>query len=76
MWVASTRDAERAVHDQFIRLLGERRLSVIDLRPDFEAAGDPLRYTFEEDAHWNARGHALAARVIADRIVADGQAGR
>jgi len=38
---------------------------MLDLRPLMEAGGTPLVYHFNNDGHWNARGHALAADAIA-----------
>ena len=37
----------------------------IDLRTEFENAGNPLHFHFTNDGHWNESGHALAASVIA-----------
>ena len=45
---------------------------MIDLRHAFETedGAQPLQLHFEENPHWNARGHALAARVMADHLKA------
>ncbi|MBI2567777.1 MAG: hypothetical protein HYV63_12165 [Candidatus Schekmanbacteria bacterium] len=43
-------------------------IETVDLRPDFEAGGDPIEYFFtfkNDDGHWNVAGHALAAEVVA-----------
>jgi hypothetical protein len=43
---------------------------MLDLRPLLEAGGAPLAYHFNNDGHWNARGHALAAEAIAKCLTA------
>lgn len=40
-------------------------IDFLDLFPGFEAAGE--RVLYYRDSHWNAAGHALAARLIAAR---------
>ena len=71
LWVGANQSTERLIHERFTALLRERELSVIDLRPAFEAAGNPNRYFFNENAHWNAAGHALVGEVIARRLADD-----
>jgi len=68
LWAGNNKETESKVHERFVSLLREVGLSVIDLRPIFEAGGDPLQYHFKENPHWNEKGHALAARVIAAHI--------
>lgn len=47
-------------------------LAVIDLFAPFREAGaDGLYYRYDND-HWNARGQDLAARLAAERILAEG----
>jgi len=44
------------------------------LREAIDAGQGPLSYA--SDGHWNPSGHALAARALAEALVADGLAGR
>jgi len=55
---------EQRVHETFVRMLREAGLNVLDVRPMMEASGDPLSCYFKTDPHWNARGHAIAAREL------------
>ena len=68
LWVAENQDAERRVHDRFKALLEEKGLSVVDLRPIFEAGGNPMQYNFKLDGHWNESGHAKAAEALAGAL--------
>lgn len=43
----------------------ENEVPVVDLLPAFEAAGSPDRLYFQNDIHWSAEGHKLAAETIA-----------
>ncbi len=42
----------------------EHGVPVLDLLPAFKAAGSPESLYFQNDIHWNAAGHALAAQAI------------
>ncbi len=68
LWVGDNQETERRIHDTFAERLRARGLRVIDLKPAFDAEPNPRRYYFETDAHWNADGHAFAARLIADAM--------
>jgi hypothetical protein len=68
LWQATDMQAERGVHEAFVRMLREVGLNVLDLRPRLEEGGDPLSYYFENDSHWNARGHAVAAQELYSAI--------
>lgn len=70
LWVGDLESREHfsSMHQTFVRLLTERKLPIIDLRPYFEQEGDPLRYYFEYDGHWNELGHKLAAKVIGEHL--------
>jgi lysophospholipase L1-like esterase len=61
--VSETRKALRT-------LCGEQGVRLMDLTSDFrkEAAGQPARFYFPHDAHWNAEGHRLAGEVLANLI--------
>jgi lysophospholipase L1-like esterase len=61
-------DAERRA---LLRCAEELGLEVIDLLPPFLAAkqrGEYQRLTFAHDMHWNPRGHALAAQILAPAL--------
>lgn len=64
LWQGDRRTVESRIHDDFVRMLRSRDLSVIDLRPRFEQSAAPLEYHFPLDGHWNPRGHELAARNL------------
>ena len=64
LWQGDRRTDESRIHDDFVRMLRSRDLSVIDLRPRFELKASPLDYHFPLDGHWNPRGHVLAARSL------------
>jgi len=64
LWHGAHIATEQRVHETFARMLREAGLSVLDVRPLMEAAGDPLSCYFKTDPHWNARGHALAGRAL------------
>jgi len=62
-----TEDADR-IHRAFIEALKRTGLAVVDLRTVFEETKDPLALHFPNDGHWNPRGHAMAARALAEAI--------
>lgn len=68
LWIGPNKTVEDRVHRLFVSALVRRGIDVLDLRPLFEAGGQPLGYHFANDAHWTPRGHALAAAAIEKRI--------
>jgi hypothetical protein len=68
LWIGKNRDVEDRIHRDFVRLLGEEHLFVIDLRPYFEQTGHPMNYYFKHDGHWNADGNRLVAEGIANYL--------
>ena len=64
LWLGDERAVARSVHDDFVSRLRELDLTVVDLRPAFEAEGRPLAYHFRFDGHWNPAGHRLAAETL------------
>jgi lysophospholipase L1-like esterase len=68
LWAGDNRAVEDRVHKGFVAALGRAGIDVIDLRPLFEAGGQPLAYHFANDGHWNAKGHRLAADAIARKL--------
>ena len=65
LWIGEGLEAERRIHGRVLGLLQEADLPVVDMAPLFESGGDPLRYHFRLDGHWNAAGHRLAAEALA-----------
>ncbi len=63
-WVGDNQEEEQKIHRTLISLLNENNINVLDLKPIFEASGDPMQFHFEYDGHWNKNGHRLAAKAI------------
>lgn len=76
LWVGDNRAEEDRVHQAMVAALTQRGIAVLDLRPLFEAGGTPLAFHFNNDGHWNARGHALAGEAIAKCLSSGGEACR
>jgi hypothetical protein len=68
LWMGNNKEIEGAVHNEFVRMARNQGLDVIDLRPIFEASGDPLQYHFPNNGHWKIQGHSLAAEAITAHI--------
>lgn len=68
VWIGNDRERESALHSDFIARMRAAGIDVLDLKPVWEE-GDPLARHFINDAHWNATGHALAARAIATQLI-------
>lgn len=70
LWLgdAETRRHAAVVHEAFLEVLRKRQIDFVDMRPDFEAGGDPLKHHFKHDGHWNSLGHSLAGRKLAEHI--------
>jgi lysophospholipase L1-like esterase len=64
LWVGDNRAVEDRIHTELVAALVKRGVAVLDLRPLFEATGQPLKLHFANDGHWNTSGHALAAEAI------------
>lgn len=64
LWIGDNRDIEQRVHAFFVNELRKRNIEILDMRPLLEAAGDPMRYYFTTDPHWNEDGHRLAATAL------------
>jgi lysophospholipase L1-like esterase len=64
--------------DQLGQIAGRLETPYIDLLPVLQdetaAGGGPFYYDF--DKHWNAAGHAVAARAIAEALIRQGLVGR
>jgi len=72
LWRGDNIETENRIHSAFVGLLREAGLEVLDLKPALEAQGEPLSCYFKTDPHWNARGHAVAARELFKAIQARG----
>ena len=62
----------RSLELSFVGLLREAGLPVLDVKSAIESEGDPMSCHFKTDPHWNARGHAVAARELFRAIRARG----
>jgi hypothetical protein len=68
VWVGGNEPVEIEIHEAFVEGLSKAGLDVLDLRPLFEADGEPMAYHFANDGHWNATGHALAGNALARHL--------
>lgn len=68
LWMGDDREMYSRIHNEFVALAQDRGLTVVDLRAALEEGGDPLRYHFQYDGHWNKRGHRKAAEEIAEAL--------
>jgi hypothetical protein len=64
LWAGDNQDTERRVHEAFITELQKAGLRVVDMKPALEKSGNPLAFYFQNDPHWNAQGHELAAQEL------------
>ena len=68
LWVGNNQDEERHLHEDFVLLLKESGMHVIDMRPVFEEYEDPLGYHFKDDGHWNKKAHQKAAEGLLNQF--------
>jgi hypothetical protein len=68
LWLGDNKEIESAVHNEFVSLVRNQGLDVVDMRPILEASGNPLQYYFPNNGHWKIQGHALAAEAITAHI--------
>ena len=71
LWAGKNMAVEQEVHKEFVELLHQAHLKVVDMKPIFEKAGDPLRFYFQTDPHWNSRGHTAAADALYQFLSSD-----
>ena len=78
-WVGSQRvtrgrSALTAPNDQLAAVAERHELPLLDLLPSLtrESGGDPRRFYFQTDQHWNRDAHALAARELEQFLVERG----
>ncbi len=71
LWMGKNREAEDRVHTRFVEELRQNpKIEVVDMRPSFEATGNPMQFHFKHDGHWNIKGHEWAAKALAKEIQA------
>ena len=68
LWQGSNTSIENKIHKRFIEFLKNQNIAVVDMKPFFESSGDPLRFHYKLEGHWNSLGHAKAAEEIAARL--------
>jgi hypothetical protein len=68
LWLELQQRDEDRLHREVVDGLVKRGLHVVDPRAVFEASKRPLTFHFEHDGHWNARGHAVAAELLASAV--------
>jgi hypothetical protein len=61
-------------NQQLAAIAGRYGLPLLDLLPMLqrESGGDPKRFYFQTDQHWNRDAHALAARELEQFLVERG----
>jgi hypothetical protein len=67
---ARRRFSPSAPNERLAEIAGRHGITLLDLRPTFRAesaAGGPP-VIFRKDGHWTERGHAIAARAVADAV--------
>ncbi len=66
-------ETARRNHADFVTALKESAVDFIDTKPLIESeSATPLVYYFDNDAHWRASGHDLAATALAKHLAATG----
>jgi hypothetical protein len=73
LWAGNNRQVESKVHDLFVSEVREKNIEVLDMRPIFEATGNPLQFHFKHDGHWSEKGHRVAAQYLAQLILSNDQ---
>ncbi len=68
LWLGDNQEVERKMHERFVTLLRGYGFTVVDLRPVFEAGGNPMQYHFQHDGHWNVAGHEKATEELMTSI--------
>jgi hypothetical protein len=64
LWVGGNEQTETRIHEAFVSRLRAVEIDVVDLRSVFEASGNPMQFHFDNDGHWNPRGHRMAATAL------------
>lgn len=71
LWHGSDRVVEAKIHEEMVQSLRAAGVKVVDMKPRFEASGDPLSFYYKTDPHWSPRGQAAAAEALAEFIGSD-----
>ena len=69
IWIGKNKSHERKIHAKFIRTLKNSGLRFIDMRKAQELGGNPMRFHFKNDGHWEPIGHKLAASRLAYQMI-------
>ncbi len=64
LWVGKQMEAAAKAHTLFVTALKVAKFEVIDMKPVFEALGNPMQFHFKNDGHWTPKAHALAATAL------------
>jgi len=70
VWIGNRVSTEQKIHQRFIAALEQNAIRYVDMKPIQERDGNPMRFHFANDGHWRPSGHALAAHVLAAKILA------
>ncbi|MDA0239493.1 MAG: hypothetical protein O3A84_05630 [Proteobacteria bacterium] len=65
VWVGEQTVNETRYHERFTSALSDAGIPFVDMKSVQEDQGNPMKFHFQNDAHWNASGHVLAAEALA-----------
>lgn len=68
LWLGERRGETLESHRRVKAALEDRGIRVVDPKPQLESSGNPLRYHFRNDGHWNPEGHKVVARALRDAL--------
>lgn len=70
LWVGdkNTKKIADENHKSFIAEIRKFNIEYIDMRQIMERKGNPMKFHFRYDGHWNKEAHNLAAKELANKI--------
>lgn len=70
LWVGD-KDSKKIAdknHRLFISEIRKFNIDYVDMRQTMESSGNPMKFHFKYDGHWNEEAHNLAAKELANKI--------
>ena len=68
IWIGKNKNFERTNHTKFLKYMKKSGIRFIDMSIIQELGGNPMRYHFKSDGHWNPSGHKLVAKALASQM--------